>query len=163
MLIVRSNLCSMLAAVLFTACVSMPDASSARASIERNNSSIERSYASGDVDGVASMFAADAWQMPPNNAPLAGREAIRAFWKQAFGWGKWQFSLQTQDVQASGPVAVERGRYVLTFTAGPGAPPGMASFTDRGNYVVYWRRESNGEWRGVWDAPVSEIAAGPSK
>jgi ketosteroid isomerase-like protein len=103
------------------------------------------------------MFAEDAWQMPPNSPPLVGRESIRQFWSQAMKWGRWEFSLQTQEVTVSGPVAVERGKYVLKFVAGASAPPGMASFQDRGNYLVHWRRERDGEWRAVGDAPVSEV------
>ena len=79
------------------------------------------------------------------------------FWRQAFQWGKWHFTLNTLDVDVSGPLAVERGKYVLRFKAGPGAPTGMASFEDRGNYLVHWRREADGQWRAVGDAPVSEL------
>jgi ketosteroid isomerase-like protein len=128
-----------------------------RGIIERHNSDAELWYASGKIDSVASVFAEDAWQMPPNSPPLVGREAIRKFWRQAVEWGKWNFSLQTQDVSVSGPMAVERGKYVLKFVAGPGAPPGVASFEDHGNYLVHWRRELDGEWRAVGDAPVSEV------
>lgn len=49
------------------------------------------------------------------------------------------------------------GKYVLRFTAGPGAPPGMASVEDRGNYLAHWRHEADGQWRVVADAPVSEL------
>ena len=77
--------------------------------------------------------------------------------RHAFGWGQWNVTLQTQSVSAHGPMAVERGKYVLRFTAGPAAPPGMRSFEDRGNYLVHWRRESDNHWRVVADAPVSEL------
>ena len=142
-----------------SACASAPfqDSKEVRSIIERHNSDAERWYASGEIDRVASIFAEDAWQMPPNSPPLVGREAIRQFWKQAVTFGRWEFSLQTQDVSVSGPVAVERGKYVLKFVAGAGAPPGMASFQDRGNYLVHWRRDRDGEWRAVGDAPVSEV------
>lgn len=147
------------ACLALSACASIPaqDPREVRTIIERHNSNAERWYASGEVDSVASLFAEDAWQMPPNSPPLVGREAIRQFWRQAVKWGKWEFSLRTQDVSVSGPVAIERGKYVLKFVAGPGAPPGMASFADQGNYLVHWRRESDGEWRAVGDAPVSEL------
>jgi uncharacterized protein (TIGR02246 family) len=140
-------------------CASAPpqDAGEVRRVIERHNSDAVRWYASGQTDSIASMFAEDAWQMPPNGPPLVGREAIRQFWSQAVKWGKWEFSLQTQDVSVSGPIAVERGKYEIRFATGPGAPPGMASFQDRGNYLVHWRRERDGEWRVVGDAPVSEV------
>jgi ketosteroid isomerase-like protein len=149
----------LLLCVALSACASVPSQNlkDVRSIIERHNSDAARWYASGEIDSIASLFAEDAWQMPPNNPPLVGREAIRQFWRQAVKWGKWQFSLQAQDVSVSGPIAIERGKYVLNFVAGPGAPPGMTSFEDHGNYLVHWRRESDGEWRAVGDAPVSEV------
>jgi len=135
---------------------------SVRDAIVRQNATAVRGYADGNVDAVASIFAADAWQMPPNNPPLVGREAIRAFWRQAVRWGKWEFTLETEDVEVSGSIAVERGKYVVRFTAGPGAPPGMASAEDRGNYLVHWRQEADGQWRVAADAPVSELPVRPS-
>ena len=125
--------------------------------IDRNNANAVRWYATGDVDSLVSIFAVDAWQMPPNSPPLVGREAIRGFWREAVKWGKWEFTLQAQDISVSGQMAVERGKYSLKFTAGPGAPAGMASFQDRGNYLVHWRHESDGQWRALSDAPVSEM------
>lgn len=133
------------------------DPQAVRQVIERANADAERSYASGDADSLASTFAEDAWQLVPNSAPLVGREAIREFWRNAMTWGKWNFSLRTQAVNVSGPLAVERGQYVLGFVAGSGAPPGMSSFEDHGNHVVYWRREVDGKWMAVWDAPVSVV------
>lgn len=135
----------------------MENAEAVRKTIERHNANVVRWYAVGDIDSVASVFAEDAWQMPPNSRPLVGREAIRRFWRNAAEWGTWVFTHIAQDVAVSGPMAVERGKYVLRFTAGEHAPPGMASFEDRGHYLVHWRQESDGQWRIVNDAPVSEL------
>ena len=128
-----------------------------RQAIERHNANAVRCYAAGDAESLASIFAEDAWQMPPNLPALVGRTAIREFWRSALTWGKWDFTLETQSVDVVGSLAVERGRYVLRFTAGSAAPPGMTSFEDRGNYLVHWRREPDGQWRVVADAPVSEL------
>ena len=145
--------------LLLSACASGPprDAGRVREALVRNNANAVRWYAAGDAESLAGMCAEGAWQMPPNQPPLKGREAIRQFWRQAFQWGEWDFTLETQDVDVSGPLAVERGKYVVRFTAGSGAPPGMASFEDRGNYLVHWRYEVDGQWRLVGDAPVSEL------
>lgn len=128
-----------------------------RRCIESQNGKAIRAYATGDVDALASIVAEDAWQMPPNLPAVVGRSAIRDFWRVAFGRGRWDFSFETQSVSVSGSMAVERGRYALRFTAGPGAPPGMRSFEDRGKYVVHWRKESDEQWRIFADAPVNEL------
>jgi ketosteroid isomerase-like protein len=125
--------------------------------IERHNANAVRCYAAANVDALSSIFAEDAWQMPPHQAALVGRSAIRQFWRNAVRWGKWDFTLTIQNVDVSEPMAVERGTYVLKFTAGSDAPKGMTSFEDRGNYLAQWRHESDGEWRIVADAPVSEL------
>ena len=149
---------ALLLGIVLSACALVPQGGeSVRAVIERQNANAVRWYASGDIDSLASLFAVDAWQMPPNSPALVGREAIRRFWGDAIKWGKWQFAIQTEDVSVSGSIAVERGKYSLKFTAGPAAPPGMSSFEDRGNYLVHWRRDPDGEWRVAGDAPVSEM------
>lgn len=135
----------------------MADNIDIRALIEGINSRICGAYAAGNADGVAEAFAEDCWQMPPHADPLVGRAALRAFWTQALQWGHWQFTLDIQDVVVSGAIAVERGMYVVEFQAGPTAPPGFNSMRDTGNYIVMWRKEHDGQWRAVWDAPVSNV------
>ena len=133
-----------------------PDPAEVRRIIEGRNADAVRWYATGDADSLANLFTAKAWQMPPNAPPLVGQEMIRAFWKNALNWGSWNFEFETREVLVSEPLAVERGRYRLRFTAKPGVPPAMPTLEDHGNYVVLWRLEDDGEWRVVWDAPVSE-------
>ena len=131
------------------------DAAAVRRVIDSLNTKLERWYAAGQIDSVAGAFADDVWQMPPNSAPLVGRDSVRAFWAGAVRGGRWEFDFQTADVVAADSLAVERGKYALKFTAGPQAP--MPSFEDRGNYVALWRREGDEHWRIVWDAPVSVL------
>jgi len=95
----------------------MAEADAVRKIIDRHNVDLSKWYAAGDIDAVVQVFAEDCWQMPPHSEPLVGRTAVREFWKQAVQWGKWQFTLETQDVFVSGPIAVERGKYILARLA----------------------------------------------
>ena len=141
----------------------MSESDAVRKTIEEHNANICKWYAAGDADRLSRMFAEDCWQMPPNAEPLVGRDAVRDFWKRAMQWGKWVFTLDTEDVVASGSVAVERGRYTVSFSAGPFAAPGMKSSEDEGHYVVMWRRGRDGQWCIVWDAPVSTVSLPSSR
>ena len=123
--------------------------------IEAHNANAERWYAAGHVDSLAALFAEDVWQLLPNSPPLVGRDSLRSFWATAVTWGRWEFDFTTQDVVARDSLAVERGRYTLQFTAAPRAP--IPSVADTGNYVVLWRQDPDGQWRAVWDAPVSVL------
>ena len=126
--------------------------------IEGANQQLERWYRAGQIDSVVTHFSEQAWQMPDGVPPLVGRAAIRQFWSQAAGWGEWTFSIKTQDVLVSGNLAAERGTYILRYAPGKTAPKEMSAPTeDRGNYVVVWRKEADGRWRILWDAPSSVV------
>jgi ketosteroid isomerase-like protein len=131
------------------------DPAAVRHVIDSLNAKVEVWYDTGQADSIAAVFALDAIQMPPNMAPLVGRDSVRAFWTNNLKTGKWHFDLSTDEVVVSDSLAVERGRYTLKVVAGPQAR--YPSFDDQGNYLALWRRESDGNWRIVWDAPVSTV------
>ncbi len=58
--------------------------------------------------------------------------------------------LDAQTVVANGPLAIEYGRYTLSFTPGPDAPRGVTAIADTGNYLVHWRKQGR-EWLIVAD------------
>jgi ketosteroid isomerase-like protein len=132
-----------------------PHSATVRQRIEANNANATRWYLAGHADSLVSLYAQDVWQLPPNMPPVVGRDSLRVFWTQAFKWGSWDFDRRTQEVVTSGSIAAERGRYTLKFTPGAQAP--IPAIEDRGNYVVFWREDPDGQWRVVWDAPVSEV------
>src|SRR6266849_2710646 len=113
----RSRLGLLLATVLLGCQPSpAPNPQAVRQTIDAHNASVERWYLAGQIDSLANVFAEDVWQLPPNMAPVVGRDSLRAFWTNALTWGRWEFHLHTQDVVTSGQIAVERGRYTLQFT-----------------------------------------------
>jgi uncharacterized protein (TIGR02246 family) len=137
----------------------VPDAGAVRAAIDAQNEELVGCWAEGAYECVAAAFAEDGWQMMPNAQAQAGTDAIQRFWQQAFGWGTWEVSLETSVLEQSGPVAIERGKYTIRFTADAAAPPSRPSSQDRGNYVVHWRLDSDGRWRMAAQAVVSEVPA----
>jgi len=131
----------------------------AQESISNNNRQIEKWYKAKQVDSLINYMADDVIQLPPNSRPLIGKDSIRNYWEQLFQFGNIDFSLQTQEVKANGPLAIELGKYSLKFIPSESSP--IPAFADSGNYLVYWRK-INGNWKAVWDAPVSTMPL-PSK
>jgi len=121
----------------------------------------------GDGECIASFFSEEGQQLLSNTPAQAGPEAIRRFWRQALGWGQWEVGLNSLMIEPSEPLAIERGRYTIRFTAGPGAPPGRPSTEDRGTYLVHWRHDPDGKWRIAAQAFISEnparIVAAPAQ
>jgi uncharacterized protein (TIGR02246 family) len=151
-----------LAGLLASACTNVkqvPDETAVRDIIETQNQELVECWNTGEYECVAAAFSEEGWQMMPNAQAQAGTEAIRRFWQQAFGWGQWEFSMETSLLEQSGPVAIERGKYTIRFAADVAAPPGRPSSQDRGNYVTHWRFDADGRWRIAAQALVSEVPA----
>jgi len=122
--------------------------------IEEKNEQIEGFYASGMIDSAATHFTYNSIQFMPNQPAVVGVENYKAAWKQNIQFGKWEFDLNTQEVKASGDLATEYGKYTMTFTPNETSP--IPAMDDKGNYIVLWEK-LDGEWKVVWDAPVTEL------
>jgi ketosteroid isomerase-like protein len=136
-----------------------PDTAAVRTVILTQNRELADCWSASEAECVAAQFTQDGWQMMPNAQAQAGAEAIERFWQQAFGWGAWEVALESGMLEQSGPLAVERGKYSIRFTANASAPPSRPSTQDRGHYIVYWRLTSDGRWKMAAQALVSEMPA----
>jgi len=114
---------------------------SARTAIEANTKQFVEAFNKGDAAAVANMYTMDARVLPPNAEMVEGRGNIQKFWQGAMTAGVKMVSLETVHVETQGNVAVEVGRYTTTT---PGA--GGTTTTDKGKYVVIWKREG-GSWK----------------
>jgi ketosteroid isomerase-like protein len=122
--------------------------------IDNKNRQIIEWYKNKQGDSLVSYMADNVIQFPPNHEPLRGKDSVRKYWEQLFQFGTIEFSLQVQEAKANGPLAVELGKYTLKFTPTQDSP--IPAFADTGNYLVYWEKIS-GDWKIVWDAPVSSM------
>ena len=130
----------------------------ARGQIEPIIADWERWFAAGQVDSLASILAEDVKILPPNQPAIIGRANWIAWVRPSFAQGDWTEDIIMESLVANGPMAVERGRYLLNLTPGPNAPRGTAAISDTGKYLWHWRRVDD-RWRlaqAIWnsDLPV---------
>jgi uncharacterized protein (TIGR02246 family) len=106
-----------------------------------------------DAAKFASVYADDATLMMAGVADVQGlaaiRESISAMMQDpAFALS---FDADRVEVARSGDLAYETGSYSMTMT-GPDKKP----TTEKGHYVVVWRKAADGAWKVVVDAPLSD-------
>jgi ketosteroid isomerase-like protein len=91
----------------------------------------------------------DAVWMPPDVAPLVGKEAVRSFYQGLFAQVELEghLSPENQELHIFGDWAVFRGVVV-----GSVRPRGGGEPTVLANKVVnVLRRDADGTWKHVWD------------
>jgi ketosteroid isomerase-like protein len=143
-----SHLVPLLAIAL--ACQPPDTSANAKEAIDAANAQWPRLTSSGHADSIAEFYAADATLMPPNLATMRGKDAVRAFFATINTLDpRPTLTLRAVTVVASGPGAIEIGRWRWAYAAGAKLPPGMAA-VDSGKYIVRWASQ-NGRWLMVDD------------
>ena len=137
---------SVFAILLFAACASTMPANDAEEAIGKMDREFSAAATAGNVDGMMTMYAADAVLMPPNLPAFRGRDAIRQFWSGLLASGKIDASVVADKVIQSGDMAAELGHYVLKITPKGGGAP----IEDNGKFVLVWRKVG-GQWRAISD------------
>lgn len=120
----------------------------ARQAIEITAQRYMMHFNAGNADSVAAIYAERGRIMWPNGPAAVGRDSIAAGLR-AIGALTPVLSLRTEEVAASGALAVERGRYTMTWT-----PPGGSPMADSGKYLVRWHR-LDAEWKivdNIWNS-----------
>lgn len=110
-----------------------------------------------DADKFASFYAEDATLMFGNAPDVKGAPAIREAAGGMMKDANFALSFETTAVQVarSGDMAYELGTYSLTTTN----PKSKKPATEKGNYVVVWKKQADGTWKAAVDAPISDPAA----
>lgn len=109
----------------------------------------QAAYNAGDAAGVAALYTKDGVLLPPNSAPVDGREAIEAFWAVALEDGATG-ELTTKGMYGMGEAAAEVGMWVITGADG--------SHVDHGSYMLIYK-QVDGEWQiasDIWNSDMSQ-------
>ena len=101
-----------------------------------------------DLERTIAFYADDAAMFPPHAPMATGKEAIRAVWSPLLTTPGFAISGQTTKVEASrgADLGYSIGIYDLTTPDATGKP-----VTDRGKYVVVWKKQADGSWKVVLD------------
>jgi len=135
-----------------------PDASAeAKQAIDAANAAWPRLTGSGHADSIAEFYQASAVIMPPNMPAVHGRDSIRAFFAvlNTMSSPPPVLTLRAESVWASGPMAVELGRWHFAWPAAAKRPPGLPA-ADSGKYIVRWVKDGT-RWlmaQDIWNSDV---------
>ena len=105
----------------------------------------------GDAEALTSLYTEDAVLLPPDHAPVQGRDAIGDFWRQGTDTG---LEVRTLRVEVDGSVGYLVGEYNLPSTEEEPA--------DSGKYVMCLRRQRDGSWKlsaDIWNSSAGEEPA----
>lgn len=145
----RSRSLPLLASLVLGACATQQSSSTTprgadgvRAQIEQAAARFADAFNRGDVAALAMMYDVGGVVLAPNAPPMHGRQNIEAFWAGARQQGFRTLQLMVDSVEPIGSHAVELGRYTLVIQ-----PAGQGEMTDRGKYMVLWKKQADGSWK----------------
>jgi uncharacterized protein (TIGR02246 family) len=98
---------------------------------------------SGDIDRWMSLWADNGVQMPPNEPPVIGKEAIRARNKGVLDRFAFNITITNDEVRVGGDWAFARGMYAATLTPKAGG----AAVSIDGKYMTILARQPDGSWK----------------
>jgi ketosteroid isomerase-like protein len=131
-----------------------PDSVSTRAAVESATTAFHQALRTNDTATFLSYVADDVRMMPPGEAPVVGKAAVRA-WYAAFltQYRTSSLTLGDREVFVGTRWATELGKYEWGLTPAGGG----ATVVDRGHYMQVWSRQPNGQWRfarEIWNSAV---------
>ena len=131
------------------------------AEVEKATSAFHEALRTNDSATFLSFVADEVVMMPPGEAPVRGKEALRA-WYTAFlsRYRTVSLTLGHREVLVGEAFAVELGSFEWGLAPAGGGNP----VVDRGNYMQVWKRQSDGQWRfarEIWNSSAPAEAATP--
>jgi uncharacterized protein (TIGR02246 family) len=132
-----------------------PDTSAAdQAAIKDAEAQWAKAAAAKNADETVSYYADDASMLAPNMPIVFGKQAIRGVWGQLMANPGFSISWESTKVEASrsGDLGYDIGTYQLAMS-----DPQGKSMSDRGKYMVTWKKQADGKWKAVGDMFNSDM------
>jgi uncharacterized protein (TIGR02246 family) len=131
--------------------------SATKADVERATVAFHEALRTNDAETFLSFVADDVVMMPPGEAPVRGKDALRA-WYAVFlsQYRTSSLTLGDREVFVGEGFAVEIGSFEWGLTPAAGGTP----ILDRGNYMQVWRRQPDGQWRferEIWNSSAPAV------
>ena len=148
-------------AAMLTAC-SGPKSDSRvadEAAIREADAASLRAIAAKQVDATVSFYDEQASILMPNAPIVTGREEIRRAWEQMFAIPGFTLAPKTTKIEVarSGDLAYTEGTYQFMANDSQGKP-----VSDRGKFVVVWKKQTDGAWKIVADIWNSDTPPAPA-
>lgn len=124
--------------------------STARETVAKEYRSLAKAFHNGDAAAIADLYTDDAELFIPGAPVIVGKDAIHEAWKNIVASGGNTVTIDVREVQESGDLAYDTGRFTAT------APDG--SILNTGKWIVIWQRQANSGWKVHrdfmhWDTP----------
>jgi uncharacterized protein (TIGR02246 family) len=128
-----------------------PDAG-AHAAVDSAANRLLAALRTDNADSLLALMANDVIIMPPNEAVLNGKPAVRT-WYEAFvkQMHTTSLTISNRELLLGGDYATEVAQFEWTLKSVEGGP----EVIDRGSYMQVWHREPDGHWlfsREVWNS-----------
>ena len=121
---------------------------SERTALFRADEAWAQAAAAKDLEKTLSFWTEDASVLPPGQAAVVGKEAIRRYVSEAFALPGFAIRWKTTEfvVSASGDMAYGVGTNEMTVNDAQGKP-----MTQRGRGITVWRKDGKSGWKCVVD------------
>jgi ketosteroid isomerase-like protein len=119
------------------------------AAIRQTEEAWKAAWSTKVADRITPYWAEDATVMAPGVPTVKGADAIKKVIGELVGDPNFALSLQTVTVDASrgGDFGYAQGTYAVTATD----PATKKAVTERGKYLVLYKKQPDGSWKSVQD------------